>query len=83
MNNKSNTPARTPDLNHIAGQIEKVILNTDNRIMGPDALLMFNLVEELRAAACQHRTTDLYHFNATRSSGSCNDCGADVRTPAQ
>jgi hypothetical protein len=49
MDNKSNAPARTPDLSDIADQIEKVILNIDNRIMGADALTMFNVVEELRS----------------------------------
>jgi hypothetical protein len=67
----------------LAALIDSVIMNQKNSIVGRDMLLLRNAVDDLRAMACEHPNADLYHFNATRSSGSCRDCGADVRTPAQ
>ncbi len=74
--NLAKDPAALADL------IEQVYSNPLNSITGRDALLLHNAVTDLRAAACQHQNIQVYNFNADRFSGSCRDCGADVRSQA-
>lgn len=66
----------------LADLIERVYLNAKNSIEGRDVLLLRNAVDDLRAAACTHQNIEVYTFAADRFSGSCRDCGADVRSEA-
>ena len=66
----------------MAALLRDVIKSSENKITSGDAMTLSYIASQLEAMPCQHQNADLYHFNATRSSGCCNDCGADVRTPA-
>jgi hypothetical protein len=66
----------------LAALIERVYMNSQNVITGRDVLLLRNAVDDLRAVACRHQNIDVHHFNADRFSGSCRDCGSDVRSGA-
>lgn len=66
----------------LAALIDRVIKNQNNRIEGRDALLLRNAVDDLRAAGCAHQNIEVYTFAADRFSGTCRDCGADVRSGA-
>jgi hypothetical protein len=64
----------------MAALLRDVIKGSEGKITSGDAMTLSYIATQLEAMTCQHTNTDLYHFNATRSSGSCNDCGADVRS---
>jgi ribosomal protein S27E len=74
-------PPMTPQ--EIASTLRGIAKDSEGKIILADVLTLNYLADQVEAMACQHTNTELYHFDATRSSGSCNDCGADVRTPAQ
>lgn len=74
--NLAQEPAKLADL------IEQTYMNPENSIVGRYVLLLRNAVDDLRAAACQHQNIEVYTFAADRFSGTCRDCGADVRSGA-
>ena len=66
----------------IADAMRAIAKESERKIMLAHVLTLNHLADLVEALACQHQNIDVYQFAADRFSGSCRDCGSDVRSQA-
>jgi hypothetical protein len=84
MTSAGYTPAQVAEveIEKIKAVMRRVLANDHTRIYGKDQVLLMAWAHDLSQPTCQHQNIEVYKFNADRFSGSCRDCGADVRSQA-
>jgi hypothetical protein len=78
------TPAQVADAEEIKALVRRVLDDPETRIFGKGAAVLYVWANNMMPIAppCQHQNIEVFRFNADRFSGSCRDCGADVRSKA-
>ena len=76
------TPAQVADAEEAKRVAMRILDDPNSRVAGKDAAVLYVWAHNMMPIAppCQHQNIDVFRFNADRFSGSCRDCGADVRS---
>jgi hypothetical protein len=74
--------AAEAEVEKIKAVVRRVLADDYTRIYGKDQVVLMAWAHGFSQPTCQHQNIQVYNFNADRFSGSCRDCGADVRSQA-